>query len=449
MNRRNIIRVGLAAALVAVIAVGVIVVVRAVREASRIYVTAYFDNSNGVFAGDDVRIRGVNVGKIDKIEPEPSRVKITFWFDDKYRVPADAKAVVISPTLVTARAIQLTPAYHGGPAMADNAVIPEDRTAVPMEWDDLRKQLQRLTDMLQPSQPGGVSTLGALINTTADNVRGQGANIRDAIIRLSQTISALGDHSSDTFTTVKNLSALVSGLQDSTDVISQLNRNLAAVTEALADDPHAVGNAVKDLNDVVGEVQTFVADNRETVGTTSDKLTELSQTLIESLDDIKQALHATPTVAANAANLYQPAQGTLSGILAANNFSDPLTFLCGSIQAASRLRAEQSAKLCVQYLAPILKNRQYNFPPLGENLFVGAAARPNELTYSNDSMRPDYVPPQPNPAMPAAPPPESGPPTVAAPPAAAPAPPNVPQPTDPAAGLSELMLPPRGPEGGS
>jgi phospholipid/cholesterol/gamma-HCH transport system substrate-binding protein len=449
MNRRNIIRVGLAVALVAVIAGGVIVVAGAVREASRIYVTAYFDNSNGVFAGDDVRIRGVNVGKIDSIEPQPKRVKITFWFDDKYRVPADAKAVIISPTLVTARAIQLTPAYHGGPAMADKAVIPEDRTAVPMEWDDFRNQLQRLTDMLQPSQPGGVSTLGALINTTADNVRGQGANIRDAIIRLSQTVSALGDHSSDTFTTVKNLSALVSGLQDSTDVISQLNRNLAAVTGALADDPHGVDNAVKDLNDVVGEVQTFVADNRETVGTTSDKLTELSQTLIESLDDIKQLLHSTPTVTANALNLYQPAQGTLSGILAANNFADPLTFLCGGIQAASRLGAERSAKLCVQYLAPILKNRQYNFPPLGENLFVGAAARPNELTYSNDSMRPDYVPPQPNPAMPAAPPPESGPPTVAAPPpAAAPAPSNVPQPTDAAAGLSGLMLPPQG-QGGS
>jgi hypothetical protein len=32
----------------------------------------------------------------------------------------------------------------------------------------------------------------------------------------------------------------------------------------------------------------------------------------------------------------------------------------------SRLGAEQSAKLCVQYLAPIFKNRQYNFFPIGE-----------------------------------------------------------------------------------
>ena len=47
------------------------------------------------------------------------------------------------------------------------------------------------------------------------------------------------------------------------------------------------------------------------------------------------------------------------------------------------------AKLCVQYLAPIIKNRQYNFPPLGVNPFVGASARPNELTYSENRLRPD------------------------------------------------------------
>ena len=82
---------------------------------NRTNVVAYFDNSNGIFVGDDVRILGVPVGKIDKIEPQPERVKITFWFDDKYKVPADVNAVILSPTLVTARAIQLTPAYTGGP----------------------------------------------------------------------------------------------------------------------------------------------------------------------------------------------------------------------------------------------------------------------------------------------------------------------------------------------
>ena len=52
---------------------------------------AYFENSNGIFPGDEVRILGVPVGAIDSIEPQPQRAKITFWVDDKYKVPADAK----------------------------------------------------------------------------------------------------------------------------------------------------------------------------------------------------------------------------------------------------------------------------------------------------------------------------------------------------------------------
>ena len=55
----------------------------------------------------------------------------------------------------------------------------------------------------------------------------------------------------------------MSALQDSTNLMRQLNQNLASVTGLLADNPNEVANAVRDLNAVVGDVQTFVTDNRE------------------------------------------------------------------------------------------------------------------------------------------------------------------------------------------
>ncbi|MBX9980982.1 virulence factor Mce family protein [Mycobacterium gordonae] len=401
----------LATTLALIFVAGVIASMRTAEETGRTVVVAYFDNSSGLFAGDDVRIRGVAVGKVLKIEPQPLRSKITLWFDPRHKVPADAKAAILSPQLVTGRAIQLTPPYTGGPAMADGAIIPQDRTAVPVEWDDLRTQLQRLTELLKPTRPGGVSTLGALINTAADNLRGQGASIRDTVIKLSQAVSALSDHSNDIFATLKNLSTLVTALHDSADLLERLNQNLASVSSLLADDPHKVAAAAEDLNAVVTDVQSFTADNREAVGTASEKLSSISRTLVASLDDIKQTLHISPTVLQNFNNIFEPANGSLTGALAGANMANPIAFLCGAIQAASRLGGEQAAKLCAQYMAPIVKNRQYNFPPLGENLFVGAQARPNEITYSEDWMRPDFVPP------------------------------GAPVHPDPAAGLPGLMLP--------
>jgi phospholipid/cholesterol/gamma-HCH transport system substrate-binding protein len=431
-GRPKWVRVALGVTLAVVLAAGLVVLIRGFDRAGKTLVTAYFDNSNALFAGDDVRILGVPVGKVDSIEAEPQRAKVTFWIDDKYRVPADAKVVILSPQLVTGRAIQITPAYTSGPVMKSGAVIQQDHTAVPVEWDDIRVQLQRITKLLQPTQPGGVSTLGEAINTAADNLRGQGSNIRDAIVKLSQAISVLGDHSNDIFSTFKNLSTLVTALHDSADVLEQLNGNLASVTSLLAKGPDKVGKAAEDLNSVLDDVKDFTADNQDAIGTTSDKLASISTALVGSLDDIKQTLHIAPGTIQNFYNIYEPANGSLTGALAVNNFANPVSFLCGAIQSASRLNGEQSAKLCAQYLAPIVKNRQFNFPPIGANLLVGAQARPNEVTYSEPWMRPDFVPPAapPPPGAPLAaeaPGPADGGPTAAS--------------TDPSAGLSGLMVP--------
>jgi len=440
-----------AIALIAVLLGGIVAVVRSAAGVGRTTVIGYFANSTGLYNGDDVVVLGVPVGKIEKIEPQPDHVRITFWFNDKYKVPADVKAAILSPSLVTPRSIQLTPAYTGGPVLADHAVIPQQRTAVPVEYDDFRQQLEKLTQVLQPTAPGGTSTLGEFINTAADNLRGQGPDIRNTVIELSQAISVLGDHSNDVFSTVKNLSVLVSALHDSSDLLQHLNQNLAAVTGLLANDPNEVANAVRNLNDVVGDVRSFVAENREALGTTTDKLASVTQAVNDSLGDVKQLLHTAPTAFQNFLNIYQPAQGTLTGALAFNNFANTIQFLCGAVEAASRLGAKESAKLCVQYLAPIIKNRQVNFPPLGENLFVGAAARPNEITYSEDWLRPDYVPPHPDspPTQGDSAPPAAGPapadtppPAADAPPPAADAPPPAQAaPTNPADGLRGMMVP--------
>lgn len=439
-------RTWVAAALALLLVAGVAVLVRTTDKVNRINVTAFFDNSNGIYVGDDVRILGVPVGSITSIEPQPEQVKISFWYDSRYDVPAEANAAILSPALVTSRAIQLTPVYTGGPVMADDTVIPKERTAVPVEWDQVRGQLERLSETLQPTEPGGVSPLGSVINTTADNLRGQGANIRETVIKLSQAFSALGDRSTDIFSTIKNLAILVSALQDSTNLMRQLNQNLASVTGLLSDSPNEVGTAVRDLNAVVGEVQSFVAENRDALGTTSEKLAGVTTALNESLDDLEQFLHSSPNTFQNYVNIWQPAQGGASAILAVNNFANPIQFLCGAVQAASRLGAEQSAKLCVQYLAPIMKNRQYNFPPLGLNQLIGATTRPNELTYSEDWLRPDYIPPGGSP-----PPPPAAPVPLGAQPDPAAVPPNTPPlpaemaaPTNPNDGLMGMMTPPPG-----
>jgi phospholipid/cholesterol/gamma-HCH transport system substrate-binding protein len=435
VKRRRVVQIATGISLVVTLLAGISMMVTPWwKGVNRNTYTAYFANTNGLYTGDEVRILGVAVGTVEKIDPQPDAAKVTFTIDSQYSVPADARAAVLSPSLVTARAIQLVPAYSGGPKLQDGETIPEDRTAVPVEWDDLRKQLEKLTDSLQPTTPGGPSALGEFINTSAANLRGEGDTARDTIIKLSQAVSALGDHSTDIFSTVRNLQLLVSALSSSSDLLAAFNKNLANVTTVLSNTPNEWAQATQGLDGAVNDLRGFVADNREALGTTVDHLAAITTAMNDSRGDIKQTLHVVPTVFQNFMNIYQPAQSAVTGILAPVNFADTVQFLCGAIESAARVGAKQSAKLCEQYLSPIIKNRQYNFPPLGINPFVGASARPNELTYSEDRLNPHLPPP------PAAPAPMNNTNGVLS----AGAPPGVPstRSADPGQGLPGLMLPP-------
>jgi phospholipid/cholesterol/gamma-HCH transport system substrate-binding protein len=407
------------------------------KSVARNTFVAYFANTNGLYTGDEVRILGVAVGTVEEIDPQPDAAKVTFSVDKQYPVPADVQAAILSPSLVSARAIQLVPAYSSGPKLADGASIPKEHTAVPVEWDDFRQQLEKLTDSLQPTTPGGVSPVGEFINSAAANLRGQGDTAHDTVAKLSQAISALGDHSTDIFSTVRNLQMLVSALSSSSDLLAAFNTNLADITTVLSNTPNEVADATKGLGGAVDDLRGFVADNREGIRVTVDHLNAVTTALNESRGDIKQVLHIAPTVFQNFMNIYQPAQSAVTGILAPVNFANTVQFICSAIQAASRENWERSSKLCVQYLAPIIKNRQYNFPPLGINPFVGASARPNEITYSEDRLNP-HLPPQtpPDARLPANNPAEP----LAAEAAVGDLPPEA-TPTDPSLGLQGLMMP--------
>ena len=420
------VRIALAAALSVLLVASISVVGTSWwdRVVTNTYV-GYFANTNGLYVGDEVRILGVAVGAIEAIEPQPQNIKVTFSVDARYPVPADVRAAVLSPSLVSARAIQLVPAYEGGPKLAAGAAIPQERTAVPVEWDDFRAQLQKLTESLQPTTPGGPNSVGEFINSAAENLRGQGGTARDTVLKLSQAMSVLGDHSTDIFSTVRNLQMLVSALSASSDLMARFNVNLADVSTVLSNTPDEIADATSGLDAAVTDLRGFIADNRESLGTTVDRFTAVTTALNDRRGDVKQVLHVAPTVFQNFMNIYQPAQAAVTGIMALGNFANTVGFICGAVQAASRLNSEQSAKLCTQYLAPIVKNRQYNFLPIGGNPFVGATARPNEITYSENHLRPDFVP--------AAPPPPD---PIGMLAAEGPA-----VPTDPAAGLPGLMVP--------
>ena len=354
--------------LVAVLLGGVYVL--ASRPGGR-HIVAYFTSAVGIYPGDQVRVLGVPVGAIDTIEPRPSDVKITMSVSDDLKVPKDARAVIMSPNLVAARFIQLTPTYSGGAVLPDGGSIDLARTAVPVEWDEVKEALTQLAVQLSPAGSAGGTMqgpLGAAINQAADTLDGKGESFHNALRELSQAAGRLGDSRSDIFGTVKNLQVLVNALSASNDQIVQFAGNVASVSQVLADSSRHLDNTLGTLNKALSDIRGFLHENNSTIIDTVNNLNDFAKTLSDQSDNIEQVLHVAGPGIANFYNIYDPAQGTLNGLLSIPEFSNPVQFICGgSFETAGGPSAPdyfRRAEICRERLGPVLRRLAANFPPL-------------------------------------------------------------------------------------
>jgi phospholipid/cholesterol/gamma-HCH transport system substrate-binding protein len=357
-------------------------------------VVAYFPEANALYSGDRVEIMGVKVGAVDKIESAGDKMKVTFHYANKYKVPADAQAAILNPTLVASRLIQLEPPYRGGPVLANNAVIPIERTQVPTEWDQLRNTVTNVISKLGPTKEQPKGPFGDVIEAYANGLAGKGKEINTTFNALSRALTALNQGRGDFFAVVRSLALFVNALHQDDQKFVALNKNLAYFTNYYTQTDHDLSDALQQFDSLLTTLQPFLEKNREVLTHDINNLADVTNTLVqpEPLNGLETGLHVIPTALANVNLIYHPAQGAVvgqpAGTLGTMGFANPMQFICSAIQAGSRLGYQESAELCAQYLAPILDAIKFNYPPFGLNLFSTAATLPKEVAYSEPRLQP-------------------------------------------------------------
>jgi phospholipid/cholesterol/gamma-HCH transport system substrate-binding protein len=353
-------------------------------------IVAYFAQANALYPGDDVNIMGVPAGAVDKVEPAGDKMKVTFHYQNKYKVPANASAVILNPTLVSSRNIQLEPPYNGGAALTDQSVIPIERTQVPAEWDDLRDSIGKTVAALGPTPKDPKGPIGDTIESLANGLSGKGEQINTSLNALSTALTAVNDSRGETFAVLRGLATFLNALQINEQQLVSLNTNLSKITTSLTPSDHAVADAVDKLNGLLPVLHKFLDQNGPVLTRDVNNLSEATTPLVQpdTANDLETFLHVFPTFAANVNNAYHPSHGGLTIIPAVVNFANPLQFICSSIQASSRLGYQDSAEMCAQYLTPILDAIKFNYLPFGLMPFSTAETLPKEVAYSEPRLQP-------------------------------------------------------------
>lgn len=309
--------------------------------------TARFSRTTGLYQGDEVKVLGVTVGTVDSIDPGPQYVTVKFSVQHGVSIPANATAAIVAPNLVTSRFVQLSPAYVRGSQLHDGDRV--KHTAVPIEFDQVKKQLTRLARSLAPTAHDKRGALGRALKTADANLTGNAAQLNSMLHELSLASDTLSSSRDDLFGTVRGLQLFVHSLVSSDASVRAFSGHLRDVSQVLDDNRSALAVALRRLDDAVGQVRTFVKHNRGALKSGVGQLAKLSHLLAGKQYQLAELLHVAPTALSNFYNIVDPRYHAATGTLAAANFDDLAQLVCRQIVATGGI-----VKDCLTVLQPLL-----------------------------------------------------------------------------------------------
>lgn len=332
----NLKRILIPAVIVALLAVAA---VQMFTDSERKQVTALFPRTVSVYEGSDVRVLGVPVGTVDTVEPTGTSVKVTMSYDPEVDLPADAKAVIVAPSVVGDRFVQLTPVYKGGAKLEDGAELGLEDTSTPVELDEIYQSLDDLTVALGPEGANSDGALTDLLSVAADNFDGQGEKFNKTITDLGKLTGTLENNKDDLFGTARQLQRFISTLSKNDGIVRDFNTSLASVSELLSDEREELAASLENIGTALGQVKTFVRENKTLLGRNIKNLDQVSKTLVKRRGELDEILRIGPLALNNLALTYNPQAGTLDTSANLENLANELTndpqfVLCSIVGAA-------------------------------------------------------------------------------------------------------------------
>ena len=321
-------------------------------------VVAHFPRAISVYEGSDVRVLGVPVGTVTKVEPTGTDVTVTMAYDDSVKLPRDAKAVIIAPSVVGDRYVQLTPAYPGtGDVLTDGAELSTEDTSQPLELDQIYDSLDRLNVALGPRGANKSGALSDLLSVTADNFGGQGTTFRQTIKDFSRLSATLAGNKEELFGSVEALEGFMRTLAENDQTVRQFNQSLADVSTMLEGEREELVAATRNLSVALTDVKGFVQENKDSLSRNISGLNRVSQVLVRQRAALDEILHVAPAALNNLGLTYNPQAGTLDtranfGETINQLEADPAALLCGFVG-----QVERSGRACDTITQILARNR--------------------------------------------------------------------------------------------
>lgn len=268
-------------------------------------VVAEFDNAAGLYPGNAVAVLGMPVGEVTAVEPRGSHVEVTLEIDGDIDIPAGATAVTLSTSVLTDRHIEFTPAYRGGPTLADGTRLGLDRTRTPVEFDRLLGAADRMAGELEGEQPGD-GPVARLLGVSAALATGSGPELRATLDQLATALELGEDGGAgtrDTLTAlVDQLAALLAAAAANETTLREFGAATGQLGDVVAELNIGTGDTGAQIVDVMRRTDTLLTENAGVLQATLADGATVTRALADYRSQLAEFIDVTPLLLDNAYN---------------------------------------------------------------------------------------------------------------------------------------------------
>ncbi|MET9316738.1 MlaD family protein [Kribbella sp. NPDC003505] len=235
---------------------------------------AVFTDAVGLNQGDDIRIAGVKVGQVDKIQLyQDTLAMVTFSVDSDQVIDTSTHATLRYRNLVGNRYIALTDGIGGGDRLKKNGVIPKERTTPALDLSVLFNGFKPLFTALTPAD----------VNQFAFEVikvlQGEGGTIESLLAKTASLTTTLADADQVIGDLITNLTGTLQIVSQRQANFSQLLVNLQQFITGLSQDITPILGSLTSINSLNTKTAGLLQQTRVPIKADLDKLRAVATTL--------------------------------------------------------------------------------------------------------------------------------------------------------------------------
>lgn len=280
---RNLSLIGLTGSVV----VGLIVVgsLQAANLRSALSESGYharFTEAGGLREGDDVRVSGLSVGRVDAVTIESNEVDVAFSIDNDIELGDDTKVEIKSATVLGRKYLQVLPAGAGDMDAGD--VIPTERTLTPFDVQSRLEGLGGEIEQLDDQQ------LSQALGTVADTLEGSPEELRAALDGMARASRVITKRDGALLALLESASTVSSVLAGRSSEVTTLVKDANSLLNELTVRRAAIRAVLVNADALVAQVKGLAQDNARQIGPSLRELKRVNRLLEENEANITAAI---------------------------------------------------------------------------------------------------------------------------------------------------------------